>query len=144
MSKKKKYLHEILQEVANCDSPERRSNTLKKYDSLGLRDLLRLEFDDMIKLDLPPGTPPYIELESSYRNPPTFDEKNNLRYLVDHPINKKYKDIEKEGMFIKLIEALHPEDSKIVIAAKDKKLRKNYKGLTKTLIKKTWPNLIKK
>jgi hypothetical protein len=47
-------------------------------------------------------------------------------------------------MFIKLIEALHPEDSKIIIAAKDKKLKKNYKGLTKNLVKKTWPNLIKK
>jgi hypothetical protein len=144
MNENKKYLYEILQEVSNCDSTERRMNTLKKYDSLGLRDLLRLEFDDMIKLDLPDGTPPYIELESSLRNPPTFDERNNLKYLVDHPINKKYKSLEKEAMFIKLIEALHPEDSKIIIAAKDKKLKKNYKGLTKNLVKKTWPNLIKK
>lgn len=133
-----------MNELENATSLERRVNVLKKYDTLGLRDVLRIAFDNEIQIDLPEGAPPYNELESSYKKPPTIDDINNLRVLVKHPINAKIKQLEKERIFIKMLEKLHPEDAKILLAAKDKKLVKNVKGLTKKLVQKTWPNLIKK
>ena len=43
-------------------------------------------------------------------------------------------------MFVGLLERLDPEDAKLLIAVKDKKL--SYKGLTYKLVKDTWPDLL--
>jgi len=47
-------------------------------------------------------------------------------------------------MFIKLLESVHKEDAKIVIAMKDKKLQGMYKGLTKKAVQEAFPTLISK
>ena len=45
-------------------------------------------------------------------------------------------------MFIRLLESIHPKDAKIVLAMVAKKLP--VKGLTKTMVKEAFPNLIRK
>ena len=43
-------------------------------------------------------------------------------------------------MFVELLERLDPNDAKLIIAVKDKKL--SYKGLSYKLVKDTWPDLL--
>ena len=51
-----------------------------------------------------------------------------------------------EKMFMNFLETMHPDDAELHIAAKDKKFSvptPMFKGVTKKLVKETWPNLIK-
>jgi hypothetical protein len=47
-------------------------------------------------------------------------------------------------MFIKLLEAIHPNDAKVIIRMKDKDLQGMYKGVTKKLVEEAFPGLIRK
>jgi hypothetical protein len=42
-------------------------------------------------------------------------------------------------MFIQLLEAIHPEDAKIVLQMKDKK---PFKGVSAAIVREAFPNLI--
>ena len=43
-------------------------------------------------------------------------------------------------MFVELLERVDPNDAKLIIAVKDRKL--SYKGLSYKLVKDTWPDLL--
>ena len=48
--------------------------------------------------------------------------------------------LKRESLFLNLLDTLHVEEAELLIAAKDKKMK--YKGITKKLVKDTFPNLI--
>jgi hypothetical protein len=43
-------------------------------------------------------------------------------------------------MFVELLERVDPNDAKLILAVKDRKL--SYKGLSYKLVKDTWPDLL--
>jgi hypothetical protein len=49
--------------------------------------------------------------------------------------------IKREMMFIRMLESIHPEDAKIVVAMLTRKLPT--KGLTKALVKEAFPKLLR-
>lgn len=49
----------------------------------------------------------------------------------------------KEKILIGILESIHTKDADIIIAAKDKKLNKLYSKITKNLVEKTFPSLVK-
>ena len=46
----------------------------------------------------------------------------------------------REILFVNMLESLDPEDAKLLLAVKDKKMP--YKGITKKLVTETFPGLI--
>jgi hypothetical protein len=54
--------------------------------------------------------------------------------------NPNLTPLKRESLFIGLIESIDPEDAKVLLAAKDKKLP--VKGITSTIVNEAFPGLI--
>jgi hypothetical protein len=136
-----KYVHEVLALVDKASGKKEKIEILQKNDSAVLKNILVGTFDDSIEWDLPPGTPPYTPCD--IHNPPSNLTRQvaNLPFFVKGQKPDMLK-IKREMMFVRLLESVHPEDAKIVLAMVAKKLP--VKGLTKALVKEAFPNLIRK
>lgn len=135
-------LHEIFTKVGEAKTREEKIEVLQTYNELFVRDVLKGAYDDTIQFLVPKGEPPYDPAPE--KNPPTHLKRmtKQFKYFVVGGPGEQLPKIKVESMFIKLIEAIHPDDAKIVIAMKDKDLAGKYKGLTKKLASDAFPGLI--
>ena len=129
-------LHEILIKVNNAKDKSKKIDVLREHDSVPLRQVLKGAFDPKIKWDLPEGTPPYKENDAPAGTEHTtlHTEARRLWYFVEGA-NEKLSKSKKETMFIQMLEGLHKDDAKLLVAVKDKELNKVYKGLTDSVVK---------
>ena len=134
-------LKEVLDKVSATATREEKAKVLQHYDTPHLRYFLKGAFDDTIDWLVPKGTPPY--------KPNTPKECDHVRNYI-----KKYfkyfvkggpavKEQKREQMFIRMLEAVDPEDAKLLCMCKDKELAGKFKGLTKKLVVETFSGLIK-
>ena len=129
-------LHEILIKVNNAKDKPKKIAILRDYDNAPLRQVLKGAFDKNIIWDLPGGVPPYIANEA-----PVGTEHGLLRNEAKrlwHFVKGADVDLtktQKETMFIQMLEGLHKDDAKLLVAVKDKELNKVYKGLTDSVVK---------
>ena len=140
----KKLISEVLNEASKLTKKEDRIKYLRTNSSPALRDVLRIAFDaDVVSL-LPTGAPSFERDDA-----PAGHEFLNLhkghrrfKYFFKGPAANETTALRREGMFLSFIESLNGLEADMVIAAKDKKLK--IKGITKALVKETFPNLITK
>ena len=105
-------------------------------------DKLRINFDDDIVSLLPKGAPPYKkdDMPAGHNHSDLHKKYRQFAYFF----KGKYTDmnqIKREGLYIQMLEAIHPSEAEVLIAAINKDL--SYKGLTKKLVMDTFPNLIR-
>ena len=130
---------EILGKLAKIKSKKDKVNHLKFYNDASLRMVIKSSFDPKIKWSLPEGDVPYVANEA-----PEGTEHSNLSYearKLYHYIeggNPKLTQNKRESMFIQLLEALHPDEADILVAAKDKILHRKYKGLSENVVKEAF------
>ncbi len=136
-----KYVYEVLALVDKAATKQEKLDLLKKNDSVVLKNVLKGTFDDSIEWDLPEGTPPYTPCDGHNAPSNLTRQLENFPYFVKGH-KKDLLKVKREMMFIRLLESIHPEDAKVVLAMVAKKLP--VKGLTKTLVKEAFPNLIRK
>ena len=132
-------LHEILTKVNNAKDKPKKIEVLRQNDSTSLRQVLKGGFDPKIEWDLPEGTPPYKENDAPAGTEHTtlYTEAKKLWHFVKGADDKLSK-TKKETMFIQLLEGLHADDAKLLIAVKQKELNKVYKGLTDAVVKEAF------
>ena len=137
-------IYEILEKAAAAPTRVEKINVLKKYDSLGLRDILRAAYDDFIEFNLPPGVPEYKSNVSKEGLTPTslLRQTRMMTYFVKKGQGDKLMPVKRERIFLQVLEGIHPKDAEILLAVKDKKFAGKYKGLTKSLVQEVWPKLI--
>ena len=141
-------LHEIFTDVAKETSINKKSEILKENDSQGLQIFLRCVFDDKITWLVPDSKPPYEPNDA-----PEWDladmrlEQEALkigRFIqVDGQTPIQGKDLtrtRREDLFIQLLEGLHPTEANLLLSGVKKKIK--YKGLTKRVVQKAFPDLI--
>ena len=131
---------ETLDLVGKAKTREEKRQVLTDRDNFATKALLQLNYHPDVKWHLPPGNPPYTpgQVADSTPNSLHFEVKK-LDYYTD-PSPHDLPMLRRESMFVGLLERLDPEDAKLLIAVKDKKL--SYKGLTYKLVKDTWPDLL--
>ena len=119
-------LHEILTKVNNAKDKPLKIKVLKDNDSVPLRQVLK-------------GAPPYKENDAPAGTEHTtlYTEARKLWHFVKGADNKLAKS-KKEMMFIQLLEGLHAEDAKLMIAVKEHSLNLRYKGLTDAVVKEAF------
>ena len=129
-------LHEILIKVNNAKDRSKKIDVLRENDSVPLRQILKGAFDPKIKWDLPEGTPPYKvnDAPAGTEHTTLHTESRRLWHFVEGADQKLSKS-KKEIMFIQMLEGLHADDAKLLIAVKKKELNKMYKGLTDAVVK---------
>lgn len=148
MNMKQLLLHKVLEEAAEAATRVEKIEVLQKYNSLALRDFLRGSFDESIQWNLPKGEPPFepFDLDNKQRQRPMYMHKQTqkLKYFVVGGPGDNMMQPKRERLFIELLETIHPEDAKLLCYMKDKEMDGKYKGITKALVEKAFPGLIRK
>jgi len=131
---------ETLDLVGRAKTREEKRQVLADRDNFATRALLQLNYHPDVKWHLPAGAPPYTpgQVADSTPNSLHFEVKK-LDYYVD-PSPHDLPMLRRESMFVELLERVDPNDAKLIIAVKDRKL--SYKGLSYKLVKDTWPDLL--
>ena len=127
---------EVLDKVAKLKTKDEKIAHLRKYNTDALRMVIKASFDPKIEWSLPEGEVPYTPAEA-----PEGTEHN----VLAHEARKLYHFIKggnpqltqnkREAMFVQMLEGLHENEAKLLVAAKDKKLHQVYKGLSANVVK---------
>ena len=136
----RKAISHILKEISDLPE-EKRQDALGPYAQLvPLVQSLKLVFDPTIEFALPgPGVPdykenPYVDCETNL-----YTEMRRM-YLFIKGGNDNLKPLKRETLFMQMLEYIHPDDAKYVVAMKDKQML--FPGITQELVEKTFPGLI--
>ena len=109
-----------------------------------LKTILGYTFDPNVKWLLPKGNPPYKETPEGLEVHGALTSELRRMYLfVDGPTEtqQKLKQQRREALFIELLESVHPDDAKLLLSMKERKLP--VKGITRKLVAEAFPNLSK-
>lgn len=141
----KKGISEILSEVNKADTEEKRVEVLKKNENDTLKILLRLAHDPNVKWLLPEGAPPYKSTDAANDvQGRLYTELRRFYLFVEggNPPPPAMPTHKREKLFIELLESIDPDDSRTLIAIKDKNLTSIYSNVTPKIINKAFPNLV--
>ena len=132
-------IFQILEQTSELKSNEEKINFLRTNGSVALQQIFKYALDPSIVWDLPQGAPPYTPCIYPAQEMRLMSEARRL-YLFIRGGNPNLTKIKREALYIELLESIHPEDAKLLISIKDKKIP--YKGITLKIIKEAFPNLI--
>lgn len=128
----------ILEFTAKLPNEQEQIKCLQANDNSAIRTILQYCFHPNIKWLLPPGEPPYKPSEFPNLENMLYSEARRL-YLFVEGGNTNLKPLKRESMFIDLLQCITPEDAKLLVSIKDKKLP--FKGLKATTVQKAYPGL---
>ena len=128
----------ILDFTSKLPNDEEKVKCLQANDNTAIRTVLKYAYDPNIKWALPEGDPPYKPCEYPHQENMLYQEIRRL-YLFLEGGNPNLKQIKRESMFIEVLQSVDPEDAKLLLSIKDKKLP--YKGLNSKIVLKAFPGL---
>jgi hypothetical protein len=132
-------LFQVLQQASEQSGTAGKAQFLQQHDSGPLRMILKYALDPNITWDLPEGEPPYKPCPHPGQETRLLTEARRL-YLFLEGGNPNLKKIRREALYIELLESIHPDDAKLMVAIKDKKIP--YKGITAKVVNEAFPGLI--
>ena len=130
---------EVLDKVHKAKTKDQKVKILRENNTDALRMVLKAGFDPKIEWVIPDGEVPYTPNESPEGTEHTvlaMEAKKLWHFIKGADI--KTKQHQKESMFFQLLEGLHQNEAKLVIAAKDKKLHQLYKGLSSNVVREAF------
>jgi hypothetical protein len=128
----------ILKFTSELPNEEEQIKCLRANDNFAIKTILRGAFDPNVKWVLPEGEPPYTPCEYPNVENMLYSEVRRL-YLFVEGGNDNVKPLKRESMFIDLLQSITPDDAKLMIAVKDKRLP--FDGLTAETVLKAFPGL---
>ena len=136
-------VYEIFEKFNQAKSKKARVAVLQEYSNVwAFKDVLRASFDDALQFNLPEGSPPYEENRPESTPSTLLKKHKELGLFVKGGTGDRLPAVRREQKFIQLLESIHPQDARLVIAMKDKDL--GIKFLTKKLVQEALPDLIQK
>ena len=122
-----KYITEVLEEI-NSDP-----KVIEQHKTdMALKILFEYAFIPENKMDLPAGDPPFKPDAAPIGMSPA-----NLRMEMKKLYVFKRQDLKplrREQLFINLLESIHPDEAKLLLAVKEQKLNKLYKKVTRKVV----------
>lgn len=137
-----KMIHEVLEEARKKRSKADKIEVLRSNESWALKDILRGTFDESIEWTIPTGEPPYTPNQSNSAPGNLLRENTKFAYFVKGGKGDKMMKAKREQIFIGVLEAIDPEDAKLVIGMINKKMPVS--GITKNMVMEAFPGLIRK
>ena len=137
-----KMTSEIFTIANNIEDKNMRAQFLRENGTRAIQELIRLNFDTDIKFLLPEGTPPYVFRGTPEGFPTTLYPEVRKFYIFCEGGGANIQQIKRESIFIQMLENIHPDEAKIVIAMKDKKLNELYDTITYKLVREAFPDLL--
>ena len=138
-----KLISDIFKEVEKTKGRKDKVAKLKQYaNNKTFMQILEAVCDVRIIFELPEGTPPYNTPEDMIDNTGgLYQEARKLYIFTKNRRSSDIHQIKRERIFIEMLESIHPEDAKLMLSVKDKKLP--YKGITVKLIEEAFPGRFK-
>lgn len=133
----RKSISWILEFTSKLDKVEQ-VKCLQANDNNAIRTVLNVTFNPSIKWALPDGDPPYNACEYPHQESMLYNEIRRL-YLFLEGGNVNLKQAKREAMFIEVLQSIDPQDAKMLLAMKDKKLP--WKGLTAKTVQEAFPGI---
>jgi len=130
---------EIFEKVGKLKTKKEKVTYLQNNNTDALRMIIKSSFDPNIKWLLPEGSVPYVPNEAPEGTEHTSlaGEARTLYHYIEGG-NPALAQNKREAMFVQLLEGLHEDEAKILVAAKDKKLHQKYKGLSTNVVKEAF------
>ena len=136
-------ISEVLRKVSNAKTKKEKVALLQKHNSVALRQLMVINFDESIVCLMPEGEVPFnpndapvgtdhTRLESEYRGLYRFFKGGDNRL----------KPLKRESMFVQLLEGLSAEEAELLCLVKDGNLNDKYKRITKAVISEAFPSIV--
>ena len=136
----KEGVAEILDRISKLKTKKQRVAAMRKDHNIALENVVDLCFNPNIKFVLPTGTPPYKPQPKEADCQATlYANLRKFGIFIDKGPYPNMRPLQRETQFDQFLEALDPDDAKLVISIKDKKMP--YKGITKGLFEEAWPAL---
>ena len=135
-----KGIAEILAEASKMETVEQRVDYLKQNNHPSLQTVLYYCYHPSINWLLPDTDPPYNPRlkEEDIQNVLKSDFRK-VRMFVEGKEYDNIKPLKREMLFIEFIESLDPDDAKLILSIKNKKMP--WKNISKHVVKKAFPNL---
>jgi len=130
---------EILKKASLIEDENQRIDWLRHNNSVALESVLRGAYDSTIKWLLPEGSPPYKPSELVDQQHILYAESRKL-YLFIEGGNPNLNPLRREALFVQLLEAVDPEDAKLLLAVKDKKIP--YPHISPEFVRKAFPGIL--
>jgi hypothetical protein len=126
-----KYITEVLKEI-NSNPDLFKTDYKKAGDGGPLGLLFNHAFTAQGKFLLPDGDPPYKKSsEPLGMTPANFIQEIRKFYLF---VRRDLSALKREQLFIQILEGVHPDEAKILIAVKDQKLTTLYPNITRKVV----------
>lgn len=132
-------IYEVLDKAGKARKKEQKVQILVDNESWALKDVLRGSYDSTVHWLLPGGDPPYTPSRPESIPSNLFKKNSDFRFFVHGGEGTKLPAYKREAIFIGLIEAIHPEDAKIVISMINKE---KFHGITRNIIEEAFPGLL--
>ena len=135
---------EVFEKFESLTKKEDKVKLLKENNHPALQDILRINFDADVVSVMPAGAPPYEKDDApkGHSSSSLFKLHKQFKYFFKGPFANQVQPIRREGIFLNILESIHPTEADVLVAAKDRKLK--VKGLTKALVDEAFPGLIVK
>jgi len=133
---------EIIDKARNEKTKKGKIEILQQYECWALKDLLKGTYDDIVRWNLPPGTPPYEPNKEESTPSSLHKHHKKFKHFVKGLEGDKLPGVRREKIFIDMLEAIHHKDAELIINMKDKENIGG--GITKKLVQEAFPNLIQK
>jgi hypothetical protein len=134
----RKAISWILDFTSKLPNEEEQIKCLQVNNNTAILTILKFCFDPNIKWLLPEGDAPYKPCEYPNVDNMLYTEARRL-YLFVEGGNPNLTQLKRESMFVDLLQSINPEDAKLLVSIKDKKLP--YKGLSSKTVLKAFPGL---
>lgn len=134
----RKSISWILDFTSKLPNDEEKVKCLQANDNTAIRTILKFAYDPNIQWALPEGEPPYKPCEYPHQENMLYQEIRRL-YLFLVGGNNNLKQLKRESMFIEILQSVDPDDAKLLLSIKEKKLP--YKGLNSKIVLKAYPGL---
>ena len=134
-----KSLYEQLSVISELKTTKEKVEAIITHPRVAaFKAIFGLAYDQNIKWLLPEGEPPFRPTDVLDAEGRLLSELRRL-YLFVEGGNPDLTKTRREFLFIQLLESVHPQDAKLLIAMKDRKLP--FKGLTKKVAQQAFPDL---
>ena len=132
-------VYEVIDKATKARKKEQKVEILQQNESWALKDVLRGTYDTTVRWNLPAGEPPY-KPNDGYNAPSNLLKRNtDFRYFIQGGDGDKLPAYKRENIFIGLIEAIHPQDAKLVISMINKE---KLGGVTRNVVEEAYPGLL--
>ena len=137
----KLLISEVLQKAHNAKTKAEKIKILKENNSQALRSLFIWNYDDSVISIVPEGEVPYTPNEAPIGTEHTRLEleARKLFYFVQGGADNISR-MQRENMFIQMLEGLYKDEAEVLCALKDKALNKKYR-ITKATVQEAFPEI---